>query len=105
MRRTRAPVPCCRYAGEREQECSCIRSDAAHNPRAMLNYIWAGLIIFSLVFAVWNDVLDLHRDTYRNGQSLPVVIERAANAGGAEAPAAGVSASKDVTVRVEPQAY
>jgi spore maturation protein A len=58
----------------------------------MLNYIWAGLIIFSLVFALWNDLLDLKRDTYRNGRSLPVVIE-------------GAGASGDVTVRVDPKAY
>jgi spore maturation protein A len=60
----------------------------------MLNYIWAGLIIFSLVFALWNDLLDLHRDTYRNGQSLPVMIE-----GG------GSGAGGDVTVRIDPKAY
>jgi len=40
----------------------------------MLNYIWAGLIIFSLVFAVISDVRDLMRDTYRNGASLPVAL-------------------------------
>ena len=40
----------------------------------MLNYIWAGLIIFSLVFALTNDIRDLVRDTYRNGRSLPVRI-------------------------------
>jgi spore maturation protein A len=40
----------------------------------MLNYIWAGLIAFSLLFAMVNDVLDLSRDTYRNGQSLPIAI-------------------------------
>ena len=41
----------------------------------MLNYIWAGLIMFSLVFALANDIGDLRSDTYRNGQSLPVTIE------------------------------
>lgn len=40
----------------------------------MLNYIWAGLIIFSLVFAVVSDVRDLTRDTYRNGDPLPVTL-------------------------------
>ncbi|MDQ7040435.1 MAG: nucleoside recognition domain-containing protein [Rhodothermus sp.] len=40
----------------------------------MLNYIWAGLIIFSLVFAVASDVRDLVRDTYRNGDPLPVTL-------------------------------
>lgn len=41
----------------------------------MLNYIWAGLIIFSLVFALISDVGDISRDTYRNGSLLPVSIE------------------------------
>ena len=43
----------------------------------MLNYIWAGLIIFSFVFATASDVRDLRRDTYRNGKALPVRIEGA----------------------------
>ena len=40
----------------------------------MLNYIWAGLIIFSLVFAMVYDVRDLANDTYRNGEPLPVAL-------------------------------
>lgn len=40
----------------------------------MLNYIWAGLIIISLVFALIADVSDLSRDTYRNGAPLPVSV-------------------------------
>lgn len=40
----------------------------------MLNYIWSGLIVASLAFALWFDVGDLARDTYRNGQSLPVSV-------------------------------
>jgi len=40
----------------------------------MLNYIWSGLIAASLVFALWADVGDLARDTYRNGQALPVAV-------------------------------
>jgi spore maturation protein A len=40
----------------------------------MLNYIWAGLIVCSLVFALTKDVSDLRRDTYRNGAALPVQI-------------------------------
>jgi spore maturation protein A len=40
----------------------------------MLNYIWAGLIISSFVFAVGNDARDLARDRYRNGQPLPVEL-------------------------------
>ncbi len=62
----------------------------------MLNYIWAGLIIFSLVFALWNDLLDLRDDTYRNGQSLPIVILE----GDIDA-----AARRDVVVRIDPQDY
>lgn len=40
----------------------------------MLNYIWAGLIIMSLGFALVNDVRDLRRDTYRNDTPLPVSL-------------------------------
>ncbi len=40
----------------------------------MLNYIWGGLIIVSLVFALASDTGDLLHDTYRNGQALPVEI-------------------------------
>jgi spore maturation protein A len=41
----------------------------------MLNYIWAGLIVSSLLFAGVHDVSDISRDTYRNGQALPVQLE------------------------------
>ena len=40
----------------------------------MLNYIWAGLIVSSFVFAAGYDVRDLTRDTYRNGEPLPVEL-------------------------------
>jgi spore maturation protein A len=40
----------------------------------MLNYIWAGFIIFSLIFALTKDFTDLSRDTYRNGDPLPVTL-------------------------------
>ena len=40
----------------------------------MLNYIWAGLIVSSLVFALVSDVGDISRDAYRNGEPLPVTI-------------------------------
>jgi spore maturation protein A len=40
----------------------------------MLNYIWAGLIIFSLVFALANDTRDLTRDAYRNDTPLAVTV-------------------------------
>lgn len=41
----------------------------------MLNYIWAGLIIFSLIFALGKDYQDLSSDRYRNGQSLPISLK------------------------------
>lgn len=41
----------------------------------MLNYIWAGLIILALVFALVSDFTDVGRDTYRNEQALPVTLE------------------------------
>jgi spore maturation protein A len=40
----------------------------------MLNYIWAGLVILSLVFALAADLGDLRHDTYRNGQPVPVTL-------------------------------
>ena len=40
----------------------------------MLNYIWAGLIILSLVFALAGDTADLRRDTYRNNQPLRITL-------------------------------
>jgi spore maturation protein A len=40
----------------------------------MLNYIWAGLIVSSLLFATASDVGDIARDRYRNDQALPVAL-------------------------------
>jgi spore maturation protein A len=40
----------------------------------MLNYIWAGLIVSSFLFAVGYDIRDLTADRYRNGASLPVAL-------------------------------
>ena len=64
----------------------------------MLNYIWAGLIIVSLVFALVSDVGDLANDRYRNGQALPVQLqfERAYDA---EAP------RQPVTLRIDSLAF
>lgn len=41
----------------------------------MLNYIWAALIVSSLLFAGVHDVRELSRDAYRNGEALPVTLE------------------------------
>ncbi len=40
----------------------------------MLNYIWSGLIILSLVFALVADTAAIRRDTYRNGAPLPLTL-------------------------------
>lgn len=40
----------------------------------MLNYIWSGLIVSSLVFALGLDARDLGRNTYRNGEALPLEL-------------------------------
>lgn len=40
----------------------------------MLNYIWTGLIVAALGFALWADVGDAVNDTYRNGQPLAVEV-------------------------------
>lgn len=40
----------------------------------MLNYIWGGLIIASLVFAIVFDVKDLSADRYRNERPLPIEL-------------------------------
>jgi spore maturation protein A len=41
----------------------------------MLNYIWAGLIVASLLFAIIGDGRDIARDTFRNDAELPLVLE------------------------------
>jgi spore maturation protein A len=40
----------------------------------MLNYIWAGLIVTSFLFALGYDALDIAGDRYRNGRPLPVAL-------------------------------
>ena len=40
----------------------------------MLNYIWGGLIVLSLVFALTSDFNDFLRDTYRNDKPLPATV-------------------------------
>jgi spore maturation protein A len=40
----------------------------------MLNYIWAGLIVASFVFALGYDIRDISADRYRNGQPLGVQL-------------------------------
>ena len=40
----------------------------------MLNYIWAGLIITSLLFALATDVRELSTDRFRNDDALPATL-------------------------------
>ena len=40
----------------------------------MLNYIWAGLIISALLFALISDISDISADRYRNDESLPITL-------------------------------
>ena len=64
----------------------------------MLNYIWAGLIIFSLVFALITDVSELSGDRFRNAASLPVTV--------VVPPDADLSARRvEVEVRIDPREY
>lgn len=62
----------------------------------MLNYIWAGLIIVSLVFALVYDVRDMTRDTYRNGADVTLELAYAGDTGSRRLP---------VTVSMDPDAY
>lgn len=64
----------------------------------MLNYIWAGLIILSLVFALVSDIGDFARDAYRNDQALPLVLRFE--------PGTDPAARRaDVDILIDPQAY
>ena len=64
----------------------------------MLNYIWAGLIIVSLVFALAADVGDVVQDRYRNGQALPVALDF-------ERPYDPDAPRQPVTVRIDSTAF
>ena len=64
----------------------------------MLNYIWAGLIVSSLLFAVGYDARDLAQNRFRNGQALPVELTFPA---GYDAAARRTS----VEVRIAPDEY
>lgn len=41
----------------------------------MMNYLWAGLIVSSLAFALWSDGRDASADRYANGRPLPATLE------------------------------
>jgi spore maturation protein A len=64
----------------------------------MLNYIWAGLIVTSFVFALGYDIRDIAADRYRNGQPLPLTL---AFPEGYDASARRVP----VEIRIDPRGY
>lgn len=64
----------------------------------MLNYVWAGLIILSFVFGITYDVLDLSRDTYKNGSELTISLS-------SQSPLDSESRRQDVTVHIDPTYY
>ena len=64
----------------------------------MLNYIWAGLIISSFLFALGYDIHDLQSDRFRNGEPLAVVL---AFPNGYDSTARQVP----VTIRIDSAAY
>jgi len=64
----------------------------------MLNYIWAGLIISSFLFAIGYDVRDLQTDRFRNGEPLAVALVFPA---GYDSTARQVP----VTIRIDPATY
>ncbi len=64
----------------------------------MLNYIWAGLIVLSFAFALFADVGDAVRDTYRNGQPLPVALAL-------DAPFDPAADEQTATLTVAPDAF
>ena len=68
----------------------------------MLNYIWAGLIIISVIFAFGQDGMDFIHDEYRNGESLPVEIAGVPPGYGGADDAFG---SVDVSVKIDPATY
>jgi spore maturation protein A len=64
----------------------------------MLNYIWAGLIVSSFLFAIGYDVHDLRTDRFRNGEPLAVAL---AFPNGYDSTARQVP----VTIRIEPATF
>jgi spore maturation protein A len=64
----------------------------------MLNYIWASLVVLSLVFALVADSQDFRRDTFRNGAALPVNLHFTK-------PYDPKAAQQDVEVRIDPGTY
>src|SRR6476469_8794031 len=77
----------------------CVSLPHLHPSRPhMLNYIWAGLIVSSFLFAIGYDVRDLSTDRFRNGEPLAVTV---AFPTGYDSTARQVP----VTIRIDPAAY
>jgi spore maturation protein A len=73
----------------------CVRAPAKLDNlhlRFMLNYIWGGLIIFSLVFALVGDAQDIRANRWQNGQAVVVEAVFPANA--------DVTRNQDVRLRI-----
>jgi spore maturation protein A len=64
----------------------------------MLNYIWAGLIVSSFLFAIGYDIRDLQTERFRNGEPLAVAL---AFPSGYDSTARQVP----VTIRIDSAAY
>lgn len=45
----------------------------------MLNYIWGGLIIFSLLFALVNDANDIYSNNWKNGETFDIEVQFTSN--------------------------
>lgn len=47
----------------------------------MMNYLWAGLILISFLFAIGTDANELRVNRYRNGLALPVSVQETGSGG------------------------
>lgn len=66
----------------------------------MLNYIWSGLIIISLVFALIQDSYDLSKNTYKNGKEYSVEVTFPTNkASGKKQPVRVYLPQADTTIK------
>lgn len=63
----------------------------------MMNYIWAGLIVLSLGFALWHDGRDTWSDRYANGRALPATL--------VIPPVAATDRPQPVTIAIDPAVF
>jgi spore maturation protein A len=64
----------------------------------MLNHLWAGLIVASLLFALAQDIRDIAQDRYRNGAALPIDLS-------VESGADSAAKRFPVRARIQPDAF